>query len=119
MPDELFACGLLAQIGRLALATVFPPTTRPCSKSRLTAGRCWNWNDLVWGWITLNYHGHPRRLRHCRALRSRSILHEAPETSGFAEGSRPYQLAHLLFQARRMADLGLSPETQRHGRILN
>jgi diguanylate cyclase (GGDEF)-like protein len=43
--------------------------------------------------------------------------HEAPETSGFAEGSRPFQLTQLFFHARRMAELGLAPETERHGGI--
>uniref|UniRef100_UPI002625F902 GGDEF domain-containing response regulator n=1 Tax=Accumulibacter sp. TaxID=2053492 RepID=UPI002625F902 len=43
--------------------------------------------------------------------------HEVPETSGFAEGSRPYQLVNLFFQARRMADLGRSAVTERHGSI--
>jgi two-component system cell cycle response regulator len=39
--------------------------------------------------------------------------HELPEESGFSPGSRPYLLAHLLFLASRLADLGLATESKR------
>ncbi len=39
--------------------------------------------------------------------------HEDPGHSGFSPGSRPYQLVHLFYLARRVADLGLAGESER------
>ncbi len=117
-PDELFACGLLAQVGRLALATVYP-----ADYTALLGGQ-----DS--GTALLELERERLGVDHVEftaaimadcgipnSLAEPVNYHEAPETSGFAEGSRPYQLVHLFFQARRMADLGLSPEAERHGSI--
>ena len=117
-PDELFACGLLAQIGRLALAAVYPAEyaallQEPDSGTRL--------RDLERERLGVDHVEFTAAIMgDCglpKALAEPVQYHEAPETSGFAEGSRPDQLAHLFFQARRMADLGLSPEAERHGNI--
>ncbi len=118
VPDELFACGLLAQIGRLALASVYPadyatllegqnsgPVLLAMERERLGV-------DHVELTVAI--------MADCgipESLAEPVNYHEAPETSGFAEGSRPYQLTRLFFQARCMADLGLSPEAERHGTI--
>lgn len=115
MPDELFVCGLLAQIGKLALATIYPsdyatilemqdssvPITR-LERERLGL------DHVEFSVALMTDCGLPR------ALVEPVQFHEAPETSGFAEGSRPYQLAYLFFQARRMADFGLAAQTERY-----
>ena len=117
-PDELFACGLLAQIGRLALATVYPKDyaavlaeqSRGVAILELERKRL-GIDHAEFTAAILADCGIPK------ALAEPVHYHEAPQTSGFSEGSRPDQLAHLFFQARRMADLGRSPVTERHSSI--
>ncbi|MBK7673868.1 MAG: diguanylate cyclase [Candidatus Accumulibacter sp.] len=117
-PDELFACGLLAQIGTLALVTAYPAdyaalTTVPrhgvalleLERERLGIDR----TELTAA--IMADCGIPK------SLAEPVYYHESPETSGFLAGSRPDQLAHLFFQARRMADLGGSPAAERHSGI--
>ena len=117
-PDELFACGLLAQIGRLALVTVYP-----AEYAAILAEECH-------GVALLELERERLGLDHAevtaviiadcgfpKALAEPLHFHEQPETAGFSDGSRPCQLTHLFFQARRMADLGLSAVTERHGNI--
>ena len=117
-PDELFTCGLLAQIGRLALATVYP-----ADYAELLA-------SAQHGCVPLELERERLGLDHrqltvaimsdCglpKALTEPVSYHEQPEAARFAEGSRPYQLAQLFFQARRTADLGLSLVGERHGCI--
>ena len=117
-PDELFACGLLAQIGRLALAAVYPADyaallqesdggTTLLERERERLGV----DHVEFTAAIMGDCGIPK------SLTEPVRFQEAPETSGFVEGSRPYQLAHLFFHGRRMADLGLSPEAERHGSI--
>lgn len=117
-PDELFACGLLAQVGQLALATMHPAeyaeileksrregslvdlerTSLHTDHAELTAALLMDW-------------GLPK------ALVEPVYYHETPQSSGFSEGSRPYQLLHLLHLARSVADLGLAPEGDRVDRV--
>ena len=116
--DELFACGLLAQIGSLVLATAYPAD---------------------YGAILTEQHGDEALLAQERdrlgadhsevtaavltdcgmphALVEPVSYHERPEAAGFSPGSRPYQLVQLFFLARRMADLGRSPIAERNGHI--
>ncbi|HRD89793.1 MAG: diguanylate cyclase [Candidatus Accumulibacter sp.] len=116
--DELFACGLLAQIGSLVLATAYPAdyatvlaeqlggeTLRALERERLGAD-----HDEVTAAVLADC-GIPS------ALAEPVRYHERPEAAGFSEGSRPYQLVQLFFQARRMADLGRSPVAERNGHI--
>lgn len=117
-PDELFACGLLAQVGSLALVTVYPADyakllTESCHGVALMEleRRRLGVDHSEFTVAIMADCGIPK------ALTEPVYYHEAPETSGFAEGSRPYQLVELLFQARRMADLGCSAVTERHGSI--
>lgn len=118
IPDDLFVCGLLAQVGQLAMATAYPAdyaavmaeeargeALLALERARLEADH----NEFTAA--ILADCGIPR------ALAEPVYFHEAPESSGFVEGSRPYQLAHIFFLARRMADLGLVPEAERHGHI--
>jgi diguanylate cyclase (GGDEF)-like protein len=113
--EELFACGLLAQVGRLSLATVYPaayarllqnpdPTRSLVSleQEHLQADH----NELTAALLT--EWGIPG------ALVEPIYHHENPEASGFATGSRPHQLVNILYLARCVADLGLAPEAE-HG----
>lgn len=114
-PEELFACGLLAQIGCLALATVYPAEYADVLGEKMTGVALL---ELERKRLMIDHTEFTAAiLADCRipkALAEPVCWHEEPEVSGFVEGSRPYQLVHLLFQARRMADLGLSPAAERH-----
>ncbi len=119
-PDELFTCGLLAQIGCLALATAYPTDYAEL----LT--RAQDSNGIVEVSLERSHLGLDHRqltaaiMADCgipKALVEPVSYHEQPETADFVEGSRPYQLVHLFYQARRTADLGLALVGQRHGRL--
>jgi two-component system, cell cycle response regulator len=118
-PDELFSCGLMARIGCLALATAYPDEysqiVAECEgdqqlttleRQRLQADH----NDFTAS-ILLEC-GIPK------ALVEPAFYHEHPGDSGFTEGSRPYQLVHLLYHAKRLADMGTAPEAER-GNIIS
>lgn len=118
VPDELFACGLLAQIGQLALVTVYPSDyaalleKQNCSLSTVELERASLGVDHTeFTKVIMTDCGIPK------ALVEPVYYHEAPESSGFAEGSRPDQLANLFFHARRMADLALAHEAGRYSNI--
>ncbi len=117
LPDELFACGLMARIGCLALATVHPveyaeilggcdgdtdPALVSLERQHLQADH----NDFTAA--VLSDCGVPK------ALAEPVYHHENPEASGFAEGSRPSQLTHLIYHARRLADMAVAPKAQRN-----
>lgn len=117
-PDELFACGLLAQIGRLALVTAYPSEyalildaqgdgagLQQLERERLGVDH----TELTAA--IMGDCGIPK------ALLEPVYYHEAPAAPGFAEGSRPYLLTQLFAQARRMADLGLSAESERQDNV--
>ena len=117
-PDELFACGLLAQVGRLALASVYPAEYTALLGGQHSGTALLQLEREGLGVDHVEFTA--AIMADCgipKSLAEPVSFHEAPETSGFAEDSRPYQLTHLFFQARRMADLGLSPEAERHGNI--
>ncbi len=112
-PDELFACGLLARIGYLALATLYPQDysrlLQECAKPTVELERQRlhvDHNELTSA-ILLDC-GIPG------ALAEPVSYHETPASSGFVEGSRPDQLTHLFHHARRLADLSLTPPEQRN-----
>jgi diguanylate cyclase (GGDEF)-like protein len=116
--DDLFACGLLAQIGRLALATIYPSEyaailEREAGGDTLLAleREGLEVDHIEFTASILADCGMPK------ALAEPIHYHETPERSGFVEGSRPHQLANLFFQARHMADLGLASEAERHDKI--
>lgn len=115
-PDELFACGLLSQIGYLALATLYPeeyarflrePIEHSVEQERQHLHI--DHNELTAA-ILLEC-GIPH------ALAEPVRFHESPEGARFAEGSRPYQLTQLFHQARRLADMSTAPPDERHGHV--
>ncbi len=117
-PDELFACGLLAQVGCLALATVYPAEyaaileQQPQQEQLLALERERLGVDHDEFTVAI--------LADCgipNALAEPLRFREAPDASGFAEGSRPYQLCHLFHTAGRLTDLGLCGRGQWHGKI--
>ncbi|CAH1206648.1 Stalked cell differentiation-controlling protein [Candidatus Nitrotoga sp. BS] len=117
-PDDLFACGLLAQIGKLALGTAYPVDYAAILEQQAS------------GEELLALERERLSVDHCeitaailadcgiaKVLAEPIYYHEAPDLSDFSEGSRPYQLTHVFYQARRMADLGLAFEAERHSKI--
>jgi len=114
-PDDLFACGLLARVGELALATIYPEeygrilATPACGTALFELEQAnLETTHVDFTAVVLADCGMPK------ALAEPVCHHEAPEQSGFIEGSRPFQLTQLLFQARRIADLGVAAESERH-----
>lgn len=117
-PDELFSCGLLGRIGRLSLATIYPVEYAGILKQAAHGAALLELErvhlEVDHNTITAAI------LADCeipKALSEPLLHHEAPEKSGFVEGSRPHQLTRLFFLARRITDLGLAGEAERHDKI--
>lgn len=119
-PDDLFACGLLARIGRLALATAYPGPygevlagvgegTDVELVAAEDAALHIDHNGL--GCAMLADWGFPP------ALVEPVGFHEAPERAPFPEGSRGFLLTHALALAVRIADLGTAAESERPRRM--
>lgn len=117
-PDDLFACGLLAQVGKLALATAYPVDYAAILEQQASGEAL-----LALERDRLGVdHGECTAaiLADCgipKALAEPVFYHEAPDLADFSEGSRPYQLTHVFYQASCMADLGLAFEAERHSKI--
>lgn len=116
--DELFACGLMARIGCLALPTQYPLEYADLLEHHTPDG---NLAELEQQMLQVDHNEFTAFiLTDCgipKALVEPVYYHEAPETSGFTEGSRPHQLVHLIYHAKRLADLGLAADTERSGII--
>jgi diguanylate cyclase (GGDEF)-like protein len=117
-PDELFACGLMARIGCLALATIHPVEYAQLLEKRASDNQL---VELEREQLQADHNDFTVAIM-CdigipKVLVEPVYHHEAPEQSGFTEGSRPYQLAHLVYHAKRLADMGLAPESERNGII--
>ncbi len=117
-PDELFACGLMTRIGCLALATIYPDKyaelieQQAPGKSLIGLEQQYlqtDHNELTAAML-INF-GVPN------IYAESAYYHEAPGESGFSEGSRPYQIVHLLYLAKQIADFGLAKESERSKRI--
>lgn len=113
--EELFACGLMAHIGALALSTIYPTEYAKLLERGASEGILIelerqmlqaDHNELTAAILTDC--GIPK------ALVEPVYFHEAPRTADFAEGSRPYQLVHLFYHAKRVADLGLAHDPERN-----
>ncbi|QOJ24515.1 MAG: diguanylate cyclase [Gammaproteobacteria bacterium] len=117
-PDELFACGLMMRIGCLALATIYPDKysellqdqTSDTPLSQLEQQYLQTDHNELTAAMLINF-GFP-------TIFVESIYyHEIPEESGFSEGSRPYQIVHLLYLAKQIADFAVTEECKRNQHI--
>lgn len=117
-PDELFACGLMARIGCLALATIHPVEYAALLEKHPADAQL---AALEQEFLRANHNDFTAAiLCDCgipKVMVEPIYHHEAPERSGFTEGSRPHQLTHLFYHAKRLADMGLAAETERNGII--
>jgi diguanylate cyclase (GGDEF)-like protein len=116
-PDEAFTCGLLADVGKLALATIYPVEyaellTAPGKSASATqiarAERerlATDHNEL--GAALLSDWHLPR------LFVSSVFHHEAPEDASLPEGSREYIICHVLHLAARLGDLCVAAEGER------
>lgn len=117
-PDELFGCGLMMRIGCLALATIYPEKyselitqqSPDTLLNQLEQQYLQTDHNQLTAAMLINF-GFPN-------IYVESIyFHEVPGESGFSEGSRPYQIVHQLYLARKIADFGLAEESERNKRI--
>ena len=112
-PDELFTCGLLAQVGRLALATAYPAEYSSLLDTG-TRGR-----KLLLLERELLHLDH---LHLSRELMTRWGLphvlvepvqwHEDPSGSQFPSRSRSWYLCQTMHLASRLADFGLAKKAE-------
>ncbi|WP_297324464.1 diguanylate cyclase [Nitrosomonas sp.] len=116
--DELFACGLMARIGCLALATIYPDKyseliaqqTLDTPLIRLEQQHLKTDHNELTAAMLINF-GVPK------IFVESVYYHETPDESGFSEGSRPFQLVHLFYLGKQIADFGLAEESERNQRI--
>lgn len=114
--DELFVCGLLAQIGQLALATVYPdkynavlaahqasPTQRLAIHERTHLET----DHIELGAAMMGKWGVPKVFTQPLAL------YENPDQASDSLDSRSNSLVLMLHLAHRLADIGLSEADQR------
>jgi diguanylate cyclase (GGDEF)-like protein len=115
-PDEAFSIGLLASIGTLALATTFPDHfSRVLAQHKIDASlslpslehEAFAMTHAELTTAMLMDWGFPK------IFTEPVYHHEAPDLSGFVEGSRPYVIAHALELAEFIGDVCLAPESQR------
>ena len=111
-PDELFTCGLLARVGCLALATVYPREYSAIvqaglldeallQRERQTLGT----DHIAMSALLQAQWGIPG------VLAEPARLHEHPNELDAPQGSRPWLLVHLLHLSLRLADFMVDRET--------
>lgn len=115
VPDEAFCVGLLARVGYLALATIFPDDYASLLEqvkgkdvdALLDAEQ--SAFALAHNQLTsamLNDWGLPK------VLTEPVMFHEVPERARFEEGSRAYHLTIAMALAEHVADVCLAPESE-------
>jgi len=123
-PEETFSVGLLARVGELALATIYPAEYATVLREHRQAPQ----QDLVdlersafamdhreLGAAMMTDWGIPR------IYTDPVYLHELTETKGFPEGSRQYLLSQSLALARHISHVCLASQPERGslvGRLL-
>ena len=116
--DELFTCGLMARIGCLTLATVYPEKytellekqTANSSMAELEKHYFQTDHNELTAVLMINF-GVPR------IMVEAVYYHEKPADSGFKEESRPYQILNLFNIAKQIADFGVSDQSERDSQI--
>lgn len=113
--DEAFCVGLLARVGRLAFATIFPDEysevlERTAGKSlaelleaeqaAFAMTNCQLTTAMLEDW------GLPK------VLTEPVLFHDVPERAHFEEGSRAYHLTIAMAVAEHVADICLAPESE-------
>jgi diguanylate cyclase (GGDEF)-like protein len=111
-PDDLFSCALMARIGLLAFATVYPDEysdlldANPDDQTEAERRKFgFDHNEL--SAEMLADFGVPE------VLAEPARFHEKPETSGFAKGSRSLRLTDAFCLGYRIADLFMGSGTER------
>lgn len=115
--EELFTIGLLARIGELALATLFPDEYSgiliKCRDNRDEIAKLeqqrFDMDHHELGATLLNEWGLPD------VLIQAAFYHENPDAGGFADGSRAQTLTHSLSFASALAHLCMVDEESRWG----
>jgi diguanylate cyclase (GGDEF)-like protein len=120
--DEAFSVGLLAHIGELALATLFPEQYSDILvEARAVPGCVEVVNQLERDAFAMTHGelaasmlldwGIPK-------LYAEPVFHcEAPETAQFVEGSRPYTVMYALALANHVADICLAADAERRQKM--
>ena len=115
-PDELFVCGLLAQVGKLALATVYPndynailaayhdqPAQALCEHERA----CLETDHIELGIVMMSDWGLPK------VFTGPLAQYEDPDHPSYPHDSRSNSLLLMLRLSHRLADLGLAEADRR------
>ena len=114
-PEEAFAVGLLANIGRLALATMFPDGYSSLLEQAKEGAA--DLIELEHQVLVMTHNEVSAVLLHDWGLPkffTEPVFHgEQPELGNFVEGSRPYMLAWSLMLANHIADICLAEENAR------
>lgn len=117
-PEELFACGLLSQVGKLALATVFPNeyaqllqqhAAAPQTELGVMEQQCFGIDHTELTVAMLQDWGLPQIYLHAVGAL------EAPEKTKAEEGSRLHQVAHILHFADALGEAGFGDEQSASG----
>lgn len=116
-PEEAFSVGLLARIGELAMATLYPDEYARILRSASRQHRC---RDLA------RMEAENFAITHCELAAAMLAdwglpaifvdpvrQHEAVEQGDFPEGSREDRIARMLALARSVADICLADEEER------
>jgi len=117
--EELFACGLLADIGSLALATVYP--REYSDVLRRAEGREAPLLELERQVLHTDHEECTAELLHefgiPDTLVEAVVHHRCPASSGVARGSRAERALQALALASRITDLAFVPEDSRAERV--
>lgn len=118
--EEIFILGLLGQVGRLALATIYPEDYAELlakasdddsvdiaarEQSKFGFDHCQLTQAMLADW------GMPR------SFQDVALLHEHPEEAHFAEGSRDWKLLNVMHIASELAAVCMAP-TQRRRKMV-
>ncbi len=119
-PEEAFSVGLLARIGELALASIFPGRYSDLLK-RLAEDPDSRLLDLEQAEFLLTHNALAAAMMRSwgmpEAYSSAMGFFETLSAVDFQEGSRQFKLTHLLALADHIADICLAPETNRYAQM--
>ncbi|QDX82801.1 hypothetical protein B9N43_02035 [Denitratisoma sp. DHT3] len=118
--DEAFSIGLLCRVGELALAILYPEQYDELL-TRAQNERNQSLIALERSVFLLNHAELSSALLHEWGIPQIYVdavfFHDQSEMSPFPEGSRSYVLCHALALARHIADICLSPATERKAKL--